>query len=52
MNTVFEVIQYIETELAEAYEIYDEVKGKDAQKALAAIMKASVLEQILDAIKM
>lgn len=51
MKTAEEIIAMLEHELAEAYEMYDEAKGKDAAQAFAFIMKASTIEQLLDEIK-
>jgi hypothetical protein len=45
------VIRYLEAELAEAYEMHDATKGKDAAQALAFIVKAATIEQLLDGIK-
>ncbi len=52
MKTAEEIIAYMEAELAEAYEMYDQTKGKDAQQALANIIKASVIQNLLDEIKL
>ena len=51
MKNLNEVISYLEMELADAYALYDEYKGKEASKAFAYLLKASTIEQILDAIK-
>ena len=51
MKTVDEVITYLEAELAEAYEMHDQAKGKDAAQALAFMLKASTIAQLLDEIK-
>lgn len=48
MKTAEEIILYIELELAEAYEMYDQTKGKDAAKAYVFLLKASTLKQLLD----
>lgn len=45
------IIDYLEAELAEAYEMYDMAKGKDAQEALAQIIKATTILHILEEIK-
>ena len=34
MKTAEEIIAFLEIELAEAYEMHDEAKGKDAAQAL------------------
>ena len=51
MKTAEEIIEILENELAEAYELYDQFKGKDAAQALAFILKATTIEQLLDEIK-
>lgn len=51
MQTVQEVIVYMELELADAYEQYDATKGKDAQAALYHMVKISIITNLLDAIK-
>lgn len=51
MKTAGEIIDYLETELAEAYEMHDQAKGKDAAQAFAFLLKATTIEQLLDEIK-
>ena len=51
MKTAEEIIAFLEIELAEAYEMHDAAKGKDAAKAFAFLVKASTIEQLLDEIK-
>ncbi len=51
MKTAEEIIAYLEAELAEAYEMYDQAKGKDAQQALCQIMKATTILHLLEEIK-
>ena len=51
MKTAEEIIALLETELAEAYELHDMAKGKDAAQAFALLVKASTIEQLLDEIK-
>jgi len=51
MKTASEIIALLEVELAEAYELYDEAKGKDAAQTFAFLVKASTIEQLLDEIK-
>ena len=51
MKTAEEIIAYLEAELAEAYELYDQAKGKDAQEALCQIMKATTILHLLEEIK-
>lgn len=50
MKTSEEIIAFIESELAEAYELHEQARGKDAQEALAQIIKASVLIHLLEEI--
>lgn len=50
MQTVDEVRVYLELELAEAYELHDQAKGKDAQKALFYMIKATIITHILEEI--
>ena len=50
MNTAEEIIKYLEAELAEAYDQYDQAKGKDAAQALASIIKATTIQHLLDEI--
>lgn len=51
MKTTAEILAYLEAELAEAYELHDAAKGKDAQKALFYMIKASVITHIVEEIK-
>ena len=51
MKTAEEIIALLELELAEAYEMHDMAKGKDAAQAFAFLIKASTIEQLLDEIK-
>ncbi len=51
MKTAEEIIVYLEMELAEAYEMHDQAKGKDAAQAFAFLMKATTIEHLLDEIK-
>lgn len=51
MKTAEEIIALLEAELAEAYEMYDQAKGKDAQEALCQIMKATTILHLLEEIK-
>lgn len=50
MQTVDEVRVYLKSELAEAYELHDQAKGKDAQKALFYMIKATIITHILEEI--
>ena len=51
MKTAKEIIDYLEAELAEAYELHDQYKGKDAAQAFAYMLKATTLLQLLEEIK-
>ena len=51
MKTVEEITTYLETELAEAYELHDQAKGQDKQEALFYFLKATFIIQLLDEIK-
>ena len=51
MKNVQEIISLIEAELAEANELYDLAKGKDAQEAHYYLVKVIVLTHLLDGIK-
>ncbi len=51
MKTAEEIIAYLEAELAEAYELHDKTKGKDAQEALFYLLKATTITHILEEIK-
>ena len=46
MKTAEEIILYLELELAEAYEMHDAAKGKDAAQALAYLLKATTILRI------
>ena len=51
MKTVEEVIVYLELELADAYEQYDAIKGKDVRAAQYQMTKIGVILDLLEAIK-
>lgn len=51
MKTVGQVITYLEMELVDAYEMHEEARGKDPQLSLANLIKATVILNILEAIK-
>ena len=51
MKTAKEIIDFLEAELAEAYELHDQAKGKDAQEALFYILKATIITHLLEEIK-
>ena len=50
MKTAEEIIAYLEIELAEAYELHDQAKGKDAAQAFAYLLKATTIQHLLDEI--
>lgn len=50
MKTAEEIIAYIEAENAEAHELHDQAKGKDATQAFAYILKATTLTHLLEEI--
>lgn len=49
--TTEEIIRYLEGELAEAYELHDQAKGKNAQEALYYIIKATIITHLLEEIR-
>lgn len=51
MKTAESIIALLEAELAEAYELHEQARGKDAAKAFAYLMKATTIEHLLDEIK-
>lgn len=51
MKTAQEIISLLEAELAEAYELHDKAKGKDAQESLLYMIKATVILHLLEEIK-
>ncbi len=51
MKTAEQIIALLEAELAEAYEMHDQAKGKDAQEALFYILKATTIIHLLEEIK-
>ena len=51
MKTAEEILALLEFELAEAYEMHDMAKGKDAAQAYAFLVKVATIEQLLDEIK-
>lgn len=50
MKSAEEIIKYLEMELAEAYELHDQAKGRDAAKAFAYLLKATTIQHLLDEI--
>lgn len=50
MKTAEEIIDYIKAEIAEAHEMHDQAKGKDATQAFAYILKATTLTHLLEEI--
>lgn len=51
MKTAEEIIAYLKAELAEAYELHEEARGKDAAQALAYIIKATTIQHLLENIE-
>ena len=51
MKTAEDIIAYLEMELAEAYEMHEQARGKDAARAFAFLLKATTIEHLLDEIK-
>ena len=51
MKTAGEIIDLLALELAEAYELHDAAKGKDAQEAMFYMIKATIITQLLEEIK-
>jgi hypothetical protein len=51
MKTAAQIIAYLEAELAEAYEMYDHVKGKNTKEALIYHIKATTILHLLEEIK-
>lgn len=45
------IIDYLAAELAEAYEMHDQAKGKDAQEALVQLIRATTILHIIEEIK-
>lgn len=51
MKTAGQIITYLEMELTEAYEMYDDAKGIDPREALCQLIRATTILNILEAIK-
>lgn len=51
MKTIGQVITYLEMELTDAYEMYDDVKGIDPKEATIHLVRATTILTILEAIK-
>lgn len=51
MKTAEEIIAYLEMELADAHFMHDEMKKADPQRALAYLIKATTIQNLLEAIK-
>ena len=51
MKSAEEIIALLEAELAEAYELHDQAKGKDAQEALVHLIRATTITHILEEVK-
>jgi hypothetical protein len=51
LKTVEEIIAYLEMELADAYFMHDEMKKADTQRALAYLIRATTILNLLETIK-
>ena len=51
MKTAEALIELLEAELAEAYEMHEQARGKDAAQAFAFLVKATTIVQLLEEIK-
>lgn len=51
MKTAEEIIAYLKAELAEAYELHEEARGKDAAQAFAYMLKATTITHLLEEIE-
>lgn len=51
MKTVGQIITYLEMELTDAYEMYDDAKGVDPREATIHLIRATTILNILEAIK-
>lgn len=51
LKTAEEIISYLQAELDEAIEMHDNAKGKDPGQALAYMLKAYTISELLDEIK-
>ena len=49
MKSTVDIIAYLETELAEAYEMHDQ--SQDKQERLLHLIRAHTLEEVLEEIK-
>lgn len=49
MKSTVEIIEYLEAERAEAYEMHEQ--SKDKQERLLHLVRATTLEQVLEEIK-
>jgi hypothetical protein len=51
MKTAEEIIVYMERELIDAHEKYEQFKGQDPQQACIHLVKASTIQNLLEGIK-
>lgn len=51
MKSIDEIVEYLETELAEAQLVYDLLKADDKQRAFVNIVKVATITEILEEIK-
>lgn len=49
--TAAQIIALLEQELAEAYELHEAARGKDAQQALYQLIRVTTIEHLLEEIK-
>lgn len=50
MKTVEEIVVYLEKEVADANEKYNQAQGNNAYEALCQLVKESVIKQLLEEI--
>lgn len=51
MKSIKEIVEYLETELAEAQLVYDLLKTEDKQRAFCNLVKVATITEILEEIK-
>lgn len=51
MKSAEEIITYLELAMAEAFELHDQAKGKDAETAYFQLIVAMTIQHLLDEIK-
>ena len=50
MKTIGQVLTYLEMELTDAYEMYDDAKGVDPREATIHLVRATTILHIIEAI--